>query len=110
MALATKQDYHVIERGEVDDAESFALYVRQKLGTPYPTQQQLIVLRRQLRQFFEQYPDLGFDVLLKVVDWSRAKRKRPAHAYTLLSYVRYAWSDGALPDLDPAQRKAIKSL
>jgi len=101
---------HIVTRQEVDSPESFAMFVQQKLGTPYPTMKEMNILRKYLKEFFTTYPDLNYSVLVKIVDWCKAKKRRPAHSYQVITYLRYAWRDGAIPDLDPDQRKTVAGI
>jgi hypothetical protein len=89
---------------DVNDPVTFAQYVQQRLGTPYPNYKQLPVLRKTIKTFFEAYPNADYGTLVRLTNWARDKKKRPAHSYQLIGMVRYAWSDGALPELDPKDR------
>lgn len=86
---------------DADPVAAFAEFAQQKLGTPRPTLQQMIVLRKRAKEFFVEYPHLDVRTFCRVVDWCKAKKRRPAHAVTIIKWVRYAWADGYLPELDP---------
>lgn len=92
----------VLRSTDVVDARSFAEYAQQILGTPIPeSPKDLHILNTKTDEFFVQYPSADWRVLAATVDWCRAKRKRPANAWWIVTEVRYAWNDGAIPDLDP---------
>ena len=85
---------------EVSDPASFCRYVCQTIGTPYAFKDE-IVMRRKVREFFEQYPHCSYGTLVRLVQWARSKKKRPARAWYIIDMARYAWADGALPEMDP---------
>jgi hypothetical protein len=94
-----------IKADEVVDAKSFASFVQQTCGTPYCTQQDLIALHKQLKEFKERYPHLAenpWPTLVKTAQWVRSKRKRPSRVQSVVNpMLSWAWQDGALPELDP---------
>lgn len=90
-----------VNREDVVDGKTFARYVQQRLGTPYPTVKNLVILNKAIKDFFESYPHVGYDSLCNMVDWAKAKNKKFAETYSLVSVYRYAWKDGFLPELDP---------
>ena len=87
---------------EVIDPESFAAYAQQCIGTPHITKD-MPAIRRQLKLFFAKNPQATYGTLVRTVDWCRAKKRRPATAMGVISQVRFAWSDGILPELNPHQ-------
>lgn len=86
---------------EVKDARTYANFIQQELGTPYPSTKTLPMLSRNCKDFFEQYPQANWMTLVRVVEFCRARKKRPAHAHGVLGQVRYAYSAGFLPELSP---------
>lgn len=86
---------------EVVDAESYTRYVCQTVGSPW-SYKDVVIMKKKVRVFFEAYPHCTYSTLVHVAHWARAKKKRPAHAYYLVDMARYAWQDGALPEMDPA--------
>lgn len=102
--------YGIMKKEEVVDSKTLAQYVQQKLGTPYPTTQGMIVLRKNIKVIFKLYPDADYQTLVKVVDWAKAKGKKFAHCHNLVAAYRYAWRDGYLPELDPNPTKEIDKL
>ena len=90
---------------EADDKPlAFANYVQQTLGCPWPTKQDQIVLRKRLKECFEAIPEADYYTLCRTVQWARARKRRPPRVWMVVDYVRDAWSQGALPELDPANR------
>lgn len=85
---------------DVKDIDTFAEYVSQVLGTPYNTLNDKIVLRKKLKEFEKNVPNGTWQTLVRTCDWAKARKKRPAHSYLVVDWVRYAWADGYLPDLD----------
>lgn len=92
---------------KVDSVESFCEYIQQSMGTPYPTVKMMPSTRKTFARFFEQYPKADWQTLCKTVDYCRAKKKRLAQAYSIVSMVRFAWRDGFLPELDPNVDKEV---
>lgn len=90
-----------IDRKDVVDSKTYARYVQQKLGVPYPTVKNLVILNKAIKDIFEEYPHINYDTLCNLVDWAKAKNKKFAETYSLVSMYRYAWKDGFLPELDP---------
>lgn len=102
--------YGVMKASDVTDAKTLAQFYQQKLGTPYPTTQGLILLRKQIKMIFQVYPDADYQTLVKMVEWAKAKGRKYAHCHTLVSHYRYAWRDGYLPELDPNPTREIDAL
>lgn len=92
-----------LSRDDVNSPEDYATYCQQVLGTPYPSGKQLATLRRNLKEFFKNNPQATYGTLLRTIDWCRNRKRRPAHCYAVIPLVRYAWSDGYLPELDPKE-------
>jgi hypothetical protein len=85
---------------DVVDARTFADYVRQILGTPTNTMKDLVTLQKKLKEHQEAWPNADWQTLVRTVDWCKARKKRPARAFLVVDWVRYAWADGYLPELD----------
>lgn len=90
-----------ISASDVCDADTLTRYVCQTVGSPYAFKD-TIVMKKKLNEFFAAYPKTSYDTMIKVAHWARAKKKRPAHAFYIVDMARYAWADGALPELDPS--------
>lgn len=95
---------------EVKDSKSFATYCQQELGTPFPSQKNMPALRRQIKEFFERYPNADYYSLCRIVDWAKSRKKRLAHAHVVVASFRYAWADGFLPELDPSKQTVDAGL
>lgn len=95
--------FGVMSIDEVVDEKTFASFCQQKLGTPYPSGKSIAILRKQSKEFFENNPRANWGTLVRTVEWCRNANKRLPNAYSVFSFVRYAWSKGYLPELDPVQ-------
>jgi len=97
---------------EVDDPITFAVYARQVLGVPMPNLSQERILRKTIKTFFAEWPQADYQTLVHIVDWCRARKKRPTHSYTVISKFRDAYAAGALPELDedPAELEVTRRI
>lgn len=87
-----------------DPCAAFADYCQQRIGVPYPTIKDMRILRRHVKDFFKNVPDATWYTLCRVADWCKARRKRPQRVWMVVLHFRKAWSDGYLPELDPAEQ------
>lgn len=78
-----------------------AHYVRQNLGTPGMSKQDLVVFRKKANVFFSENPQCNWYTICRVVGWCKNRHKRPPKIWSLFSFIPYAWADGAVPELDP---------
>lgn len=88
---------------EVDSAQTFCEHVHALIGTPM-SGRDACRTKKKATAFFEQYPQANWQTLCRVARWAKDKKKRPAHADYLIDWVRYAWADGRLPELDADPR------
>lgn len=102
--------YGIMKPQDVVDAKTFAIYAQQKLGTPYPTTQGMIALKKNIKNLFATYEYADYQTLVKLVEWARSKKKRYADTFGLVAHFRYAWRDGYLPELDPNPTREIDAL
>lgn len=79
---------------------AYANYMQQKLGVPYPTVKDMIVLRKKIKALFEQYPNADWKTLCKIVDYCKSVRYRPNRAWAVLDKHREAWAAGFVPEMD----------
>jgi hypothetical protein len=86
-----------------DPVIAFAEYAQQKLGVPWATKKDLCILRKKTNEFFSHYPKLNFYTLCRVVDWCRSRDRRYDRVWKIVDAFRYAWRDGAIPELMPDQ-------
>lgn len=100
---------HIIEPTEVDDVVSLARFMHQRLGSAPLRAKDIPVVKKQLKEFFDSYPNAGWRALVGTVDWCRAKNKRPARTQNLFQLVPFAWSDKAI-ELRPPVLKLSDSL
>ena len=84
-----------------DPVVAFAEYTQQRLGVPWPTQADLRILRRKVREFFAHYPKLTYGTLCRVVEWARSRRRRFDRVWKVVDAFRLAWVDGVIPELAP---------
>lgn len=90
---------------DVHSAEDFAQYCQQFLGCPWPTLKDKILLQKKINDLFQRYPQLDYYSLCRIAAWMKSKKKRPARVWMVVESFRDAWQAGALPELDPAERK-----
>lgn len=84
-----------------DPPKAYSEYVRQTVGTPGATVKDLAAFRKKVKKLMEDDPRITWHTMCRVAQWARQKRKRPAHIHYLPDMLRYAWSDGYLPELSP---------
>ena len=84
---------------EVNDPTSFIRYAQQTLGCPYPTGKDIAITRKMIKEFFNQYPDLDYQALVRTVDWCASKRKRFSRVYKVIAEYRFAYKAGVVGDL-----------
>lgn len=92
---------HTMTAADVIDAKTLAAYSQQCLGTPVPQGKDVALLQRKLNEFFVSSPRASWISLAHTVEWCRATKRRPAHAWGVLFQVRWAWQAGLLPELNP---------
>lgn len=95
---------HVVTMNDVHDPETFAKYIQQTLGCPWPRAKDMVVLRKKIKDFFERYPHCDYDTLCKVVNWCKGRKRRFAHVYSVVDQFRYAYQAGYLPEVDESVR------
>lgn len=87
---------------DVVDAQTYAEFCQQKVGTPIPTSvRDVVIMKAQLKKFFDETPGATYQTLVRTLDWCKAKRRRPATCWGVIHNVRWAWADGAVPELNP---------
>lgn len=92
----------MVDADGVKDMNTFARYVQQELGTPMPNNPRMrAVLATTAREHFRENPALTWESMVKVVAYCKNRRRRPFSAASVFKEVRYAWSAGYLPELDP---------
>lgn len=84
---------------DVNDVDSFCDYIQQMLGTPHITIKDKMILRKMVKETFDQHPTMTWGYLCRIVDWAKDKKRRPARGYTVMSYLNFAWRDHYIPDL-----------
>lgn len=94
---------------EVNSPETLARFCQEQTGIPYPSKGQIAVLRKAVREFFEKYPNATYESLTNLVKWSKDNHRRYAQTANLINGgVRYAFSAGYMPELDP--KYSVKSV
>lgn len=100
-----EMDYVTI--GQVNDAQTLARYIEQTTGTPWATLQDIILLKKKSKEFFTRYPYLDYSTLCHIADWCQRKRRRYSNVWKVIDSFRYAYEDGALPEIDMARQDPI---
>lgn len=95
-----------------DPTRAFAEYVQQTLGVPWPTQRDMVILRKKVNDFFELYPQADYRTLCRVVVFMRSRKRRVSRMWMVVEEFRKAWAAGQLPELDPGYVRddGIKTL
>ena len=91
-------DYVSIE--QVDSPDLLTRYICQTTGTPWASGRDIGIVRKKCKEFFEQYPYLDYSALCHVADWVARRKKRYSHVWKVIDAFRYAYEDGALPEVD----------
>lgn len=84
-----------IERSEVTDVDSFMEYVRQSFGCPITTRD-MVAFRTNAKTFFDNNPQLTLNDMVQVVDWCRAKKKRPRTLSGIFHFTKDAFGSKVL--------------
>lgn len=87
---------------DVVDAQSFAAYAQQTIGTKWPTIKERVMLQARTTQFFADNPHADWTTLVKAIAYVRASRRRLAMPWDVLYQVPWAFREGFLPELDPS--------
>lgn len=93
---------------DVKNASEFAQFAQQNLGTPWATKKDMVLLQKRSNEFFSHYPHCGWDTLCRVVMWAKRKRKRFAYVWQTVDAFRWAWQDGAIPELERSRDDAVE--
>lgn len=80
----------------------FARYCQQVVGTPMPDSKAWGPLGARVKAFFIEYPQADWYTLCRIAQWCRNHKLRARTTVGLVGCFRSAWSDGAIPELDPA--------
>lgn len=97
----------MIDASEVTNQTMFARYVQQELGTPPPSNNRArMALTVQVKKVFDEYPNANWNTLVKLVAYAKNRKSRPPTTASVFQDLRYAWSKGYLPELDPASEPA----
>lgn len=84
-----------VERSEVTDIDSLMEYVRQSFGCAVTTRD-IVGFRANAKTFFENNPNLTLDDMVQVVDWCRAKKKRPRTLSGIFHFTKDAFASKVL--------------
>ena len=91
-----------MDRADVTNANSFAKYCQQILGTPYAVSD-LPKVGRNFKLIKQQYPKFTWQDTVHIVEFAKAQKIRPYSAHWVLGLYRRAWSKGYLAVLDEPQ-------
>lgn len=99
---------HQLTPSEVTDVKTFASFANQTIGTSFPrNQREWGQAGKHCSTFFAENPHADWMTLVNTVAWAKAKRRRLATVTALVNSVRWAFADGALPELDPTKRRVV---
>lgn len=90
----------LVSTGEVTNPDLLARYICQTTGTPWASIKDLCVMKKKCKEFFQHYPHLDYSTLCHVADWAQRRKKRYSHVWKVVDAFRYAYEDGALPEVD----------
>jgi hypothetical protein len=80
-----------VERSDVHDMDSLMEYIRQSFGCPVMSRD-IVAFRTNAKEFFENNPDLTVADMAVVVDWCRAKQKRPRTLSGIFYFTKDAFA------------------
>lgn len=89
---------------DVHNSETLATYIEQQTGTPWATNQDRLILKKKCNEFFQRYPYLDYEALCHLTDWCHRRRRRFSNVWKVLDQFRYAYEDGALPEVNTRRR------
>lgn len=90
----------IMELPEKERPEAYALYLQRELGIPWPTQRDMVLLKRKIKEIFDQYPHATYFSLCRIADWCKVKKRRFERVWMVPAEFRKAWAAGYLPELD----------
>lgn len=91
-----------IKRHEVTNTKLLAAYCQQETGIPLPSGQQYIIVNKNIKEIFKQYPQANYLTLCSVIEWAKKKGIKYSHVGNLVHKgLRFAYLEGYLPELDP---------
>lgn len=85
---------------QVTTSDLLCTYIEQQTGTPWSSGKDIALFRKKCKEFFEHYPYLDYQSLVHVADWCRRTKRRYSHTWKVVDAFRYAYADGALPEVD----------
>lgn len=94
-----------IKPEDVVDTKTFCVYAHQRLGIPPTKGSEYSILGRDIKEFFQMYPQANYGTLVKVVDFAWSRNARPRNMQNLLLYWKKAYAAGSLPELTPEARR-----
>lgn len=90
-----------------DPVIGLANYMQQTAGLPFPTLSDLNGMRKVTKEIFEFYPTATWYTMCRVVQYVKAKRRRPTRCTAAINMWREAMAAGYLNELDPAQDQGL---
>lgn len=90
---------------QVDNPDLLIRYICQRTGTPWATGKDIAIVRKKCKEFFLQYPHCDYSTLCRVADWAARRKRRYSNVWKVIDAFRYAYEDGALPEVDRKVRK-----
>ena len=87
-----------------DQAKAFCNYLQQAVGVPMPTGNDIALVRKKAKDFFDAYPHTDWRTLCRVGLWCRARKRRPPRPWMVIDKYRDAWAAGYIPELNQTDR------
>lgn len=82
-------------------------YMQQTLGIAFPTMSDLAGIRKIANEIAKTYPQASTNTLCRVVQFAKAKKRRPMKGSQVMGMWREAMSAGYLNELDPSNDQAL---
>jgi hypothetical protein len=82
-------------------------YMQQLLGIAFPTIADISGMRKFANEIHENYPGASVNTLCRVVQYAKAKRRRPTKGSQVMGMWREAMAAGYLSELDPNNDEAL---
>ena len=82
-------------------------YMQQLLGIAFPTIQDISGIRGIANEIAQHYPGATTNTLCRVVQYAKAKRRRPTKGSQVMGMWREAMAAGYLNELDPSNDQAL---
>lgn len=92
-----------------DPVVGLSNYMEQILGVGFPTQKDLLVLRKRIKEIFQHYPAADYHTLCRLVRYNKSIKRRFSRVYTVMDSFREAMAAGWLPELTNATSETAET-